>query len=228
MATKELISTQEERDNLIMFFTYVILYSNDMVCFCSNRLRGLEHLMDKEDKKRHSAATKRISNYKDALSNILQEKEVFLAYYYEHVDNEVDVLLNQLFEEVRIVVEHTYDESQRELLTMVAYSSIVANIVVDIEDSAFKEMKDQQVNPLALTSYRFNKLQDIYLDWLRWFSVKKRQPIVVDNECLDTIAQKIKETICSAELFCEAYKYAHYNELEYQNELQYQDKSFEV
>lgn len=222
MATKELISTQEEHDNLRMFFTYVILYSNDMVCFCNNRLKSFVGFMDKEDKKRHNAISKRVSNYKDALKKILGEKEIFLSYYYEHLDNYVDSFLDELLDEIKCVVNREYDSEQKELLIMVAYGCIVANITVDIEKSVFKEMNEQKCNPYALVSYNFKPVQKIFLDWLKWFSVKLRRPIEIDNERLYELSQKIQEHICNVDIFCDAYKYAHYNELEYQNELQHQ------
>lgn len=179
--------------------------------------------MDKEDKKRHNAISKRVSNYKDALKKILGEKEVFLAYYYEHLDGYIDSLLDELLKEIKNVVDEKYDGDQKELLTMVAYGCIVANITVDIETMVFKEMEKQKCNPYALVSYNFTPVQKIFLDWLKWFSIKLRRPIEIDNERLDELSQKIEEHVCNAEIFCDAYKYAHYNELEYQHGLQYQD-----
>lgn len=178
--------------------------------------------MDKEDKKRHNAISKRVSNYKDALKKILGEKEIFLSYYYEHLDNYVDSFLDELLDEIKCVVNREYDSEQKELLIMVAYGCIVANITVDIEKSVFKEMNEQKCNPYALVSYNFKPVQKIFLDWLKWFSVKLRRPIEIDNERLYELSQKIQEHICNVDIFCDAYKYAHYNELEYQNELQHQ------
>lgn len=166
-----------KQENDLLIFTYNMLYINDMIynniLNIKNYIRPTEH---KETIKIYNALYKKNEKYYDIIDEILRKYKLTFSEFCGYIDDEIDPLINELYNSIYELISSQLDEDASELISHIELTLIISDIAKCLFDNVKNDKKKFKID---INRIEYLNLVDInknikgLADWLAFLYRKE-------------------------------------------------------